>query len=110
MCFYLVLSIDINNSNIKLRLPIVLQGSIDVEELKGIKSPPYVLEHVELTLRPTHLSLFTPPILDAVLWCCRPQSLTLNLSKYDDKCHVIQVTFICVYCDKMFNIFLFDVL
>ena len=96
MCFYLVLSIDINNSNIKLWLPIVLQGSIDVEELKGIKSPPYVLEHVELAVSPIRLSSFCPPILDAVLWCCQPQSLTLNLYMYTDKCHAVQVGFMCL--------------
>nr|GFC59807.1 hypothetical protein [Tanacetum cinerariifolium] len=47
----------------------VKQGSIDVEELKGIKSPPYELEHVKLVVRSIQLSSRSPPpILDAVLW------------------------------------------
>ncbi|GJW44615.1 hypothetical protein Tco_0073414, partial [Tanacetum coccineum] len=73
-------------------LKLILEpGSIDVEELKGIKSPPYELEHVKLVVRSIQLSSRSPPpILDAVLWCCRPQSLTLNLSIYADKCHAVE--------------------
>nr|GEY29911.1 hypothetical protein [Tanacetum cinerariifolium] len=59
----------------------------------GIKSPPYELEHVKLVVRNIQLSSRSPPpILDAVLWCCRPRS-TLSLTIYSDKCHVVQNTY-----------------
>nr|GEU94408.1 ARID DNA-binding domain-containing protein [Tanacetum cinerariifolium] len=70
------------------------EGSIDIEELKGINSPPYVLEHVELEVLLICLSSISPPllVLDAVLWCCRPQYLTLYLSIYADKCHAVELS------------------
>nr|GEX32824.1 hypothetical protein [Tanacetum cinerariifolium] len=81
----------LDRSNMFKVLKLVLkQGSINIEELKGIKSLPYELEHVELDVHLTPKSLISPPILDALLWCCRPRSLTLDLSPYTDNCHVVQ--------------------
>ncbi|GJU37667.1 F-box domain containing protein [Tanacetum coccineum] len=53
---------------------------IHVEELKMIQSPPYKLEHVELKyMGLIRESLVYVALVDAVLWCCRPRSLTLEL-------------------------------
>ncbi|KAI3704479.1 hypothetical protein L1987_74700 [Smallanthus sonchifolius] len=49
----------------------------ELEKLKAIELPPYELEHVELQLDTREESL---AFVDAVLWCCRPRSLTLRSS------------------------------
>ncbi|XP_076928250.1 uncharacterized protein LOC143592145 [Bidens hawaiensis] len=50
---------------------------IELEELKAIELAPYELEHVELHLD-THDDSIA--LVKAVLWCCRPRSLTLRSS------------------------------
>ncbi|KAI7753607.1 hypothetical protein M8C21_000668, partial [Ambrosia artemisiifolia] len=50
-----------------------------LEKLKAIELPPYELEHVELQLD-THGKSLVIAFVDAVLWCCRPRSLTLRSS------------------------------
>ncbi|KAK1440527.1 hypothetical protein QVD17_06355 [Tagetes erecta] len=50
------------------------------EELKLIKLPPYELEHVELQLDTREEPSAHVSFLDAVIWCCRPRSLTLRSS------------------------------
>ncbi|GJW33707.1 hypothetical protein Tco_0053739, partial [Tanacetum coccineum] len=67
---------------------------IHVEELKMIQSPPYKLEHVELK----HLSVIRESpvniaLVDAVLWCYRPQSLTLQLGSFIDTSHIAKYTY-----------------
>ncbi|GKA08728.1 F-box domain containing protein [Tanacetum coccineum] len=73
-----------------LKLDIHPQKLIDVEELKLIHSPPYELEHVELNFEretPVYVAL-----VDAVLWCCRPRSLTLQLEYFTEKV-VVEYTY-----------------
>ncbi|PWA92976.1 F-box domain, Leucine-rich repeat domain, L domain-like protein [Artemisia annua] len=48
--------------------------SVDFELLKGTQLPPYELEHVELKM-PIRDML---PVLDGLLWCFRPRSLSLT--------------------------------
>ncbi|KAJ0731197.1 putative F-box domain, leucine-rich repeat domain superfamily, F-box-like domain superfamily [Helianthus annuus] len=50
----------------------------ELEKLKAIKLPPYELELVELKLETQEESLAHIAFVDAVLWCCRPRSLTLR--------------------------------
>ncbi|GKB87258.1 F-box domain containing protein [Tanacetum coccineum] len=77
-----VLKLDIN---LKLR---------DVEELKLIQSPPCELEHVELINSFNESGLLVPvAVVDAVLWCCRPRSLTLELYHYMDTGHIVKYTY-----------------
>ncbi|GKD04575.1 F-box domain containing protein [Tanacetum coccineum] len=78
---------------------VIYSKLIDVEELKLIQLPPYELEHVKLKLRSFLLDK-TPlyvPLVDAVLWCVRPRSLTLALYQCTDKSHVVKVRFLCVH-------------
>ncbi|GJV15140.1 F-box domain containing protein, partial [Tanacetum coccineum] len=77
-----------------LKLVICLKNLIDVKELKLIQSTPYKLEHVEITnsVRTSELS-FHVAAVDAVLWCCRPRSLTLELYHYIDTSHVVKYTY-----------------
>ncbi|KAI7732744.1 hypothetical protein M8C21_027716 [Ambrosia artemisiifolia] len=42
--------------------------------------PPYELDHVELQLHTLEESSAHIAFVDAVLWCCRPRSLTLRSS------------------------------
>ncbi|PWA72077.1 F-box domain, Leucine-rich repeat domain, L domain-like protein [Artemisia annua] len=63
---------NIGFKELKLRIDV---RRIEVEELMVIQSPRYELEHVELYIK--ELSVYES-ILDAVLWCCRPHSLTLE--------------------------------
>ncbi|PWA48615.1 F-box domain, Leucine-rich repeat domain, L domain-like protein [Artemisia annua] len=48
--------------------------SVDSEVLKVTQLPPYELEHVELNLPIRHVL----PVLDGLLWCLRPRSLSLT--------------------------------
>ncbi|GJS97100.1 F-box domain containing protein [Tanacetum coccineum] len=49
-----------------------------VEELRMIQSPPFELDHVDL--EPDHIRSLSDylAVVDGVLWCCRPRSLTLE--------------------------------
>ncbi|PWA60611.1 F-box domain, Leucine-rich repeat domain, L domain-like protein [Artemisia annua] len=71
---YLRQFLDKNIGFKELKLSINVRR-IEVEELMVIQSPRYELEHVELYIK--ELSVYES-ILDAVLWCCRPHSLTLE--------------------------------
>ncbi|PWA73687.1 F-box domain, Leucine-rich repeat domain, L domain-like protein [Artemisia annua] len=62
-----VLKLQFTSTNIK-----------DIEELKVLQWPPYELEHVELELHSIEELSAYFTIVDAVLWCCRPQSLSLT--------------------------------
>ncbi|GJV15281.1 F-box domain containing protein [Tanacetum coccineum] len=48
--------------------------SVDSELLKGTQLPPYELDHVELKMPIRHML----PVLDGLLWCFRPRSLSLT--------------------------------
>ncbi|PWA82137.1 F-box domain, Leucine-rich repeat domain, L domain-like protein [Artemisia annua] len=61
------------------------------KELKLLQSPPYKLEDLELIYKYTS-SIYVASV-DAVLWCCRPRSLTLNLYFYPDTSHVAKYTY-----------------
>ncbi|PWA39806.1 F-box domain, Leucine-rich repeat domain, L domain-like protein [Artemisia annua] len=52
-------------------------GSVDFEELRVIHWPPFELEHVELEAENFEELCFYEAVVDSLLWCCRPQSLTL---------------------------------
>ena len=67
-----------------------------------MQSPAYELEHVDLahTFYITKSSFYVA-LVDAVLWCCRPRSLTLVLYHSANKCDVVEVRFICVYVGEM---------
>ncbi|GKC21253.1 F-box domain containing protein [Tanacetum coccineum] len=81
VCFYYnhgVERIDIDVPNLR-ECGIYLQGdfSIDVEQPMVTQSPTYGLNHIELNVRLLdNLSVYEA-LVDAILWCCRPQSLTL---------------------------------
>ncbi|GJY07867.1 F-box domain containing protein [Tanacetum coccineum] len=60
--------IDINTPNLRL--------SVNSELLKGTQLPPYELEHLELKMPIRHML----PVLDGLLWCFRPRSLSLTSS------------------------------
>ncbi|GJR42378.1 F-box domain containing protein [Tanacetum coccineum] len=68
-------------------------GRKNVEELMGILSSPYELEHVELYIK--ELSTYEA-VVDAVLWCCRPLSLTLDASfactNTEEWSHIVKFT------------------
>nr|GFB95412.1 F-box domain, leucine-rich repeat domain, L domain-like protein [Tanacetum cinerariifolium] len=71
---------------------------IDVEKLKVIQSPPRELEHDEL-INPFNIcevSVYAT-VLDAVLWYCRPRSLTLEVDQFSDTSDVVKVRSICAY-------------
>nr|XP_043634334.1 uncharacterized protein LOC122605449 [Erigeron canadensis] len=63
----------------------ICTNNTDVEELKLLEWPPFELEHIELNVRGiSELSEYLP-VLEAVLWCCRPRSLTLkSFNFYND--------------------------
>ncbi|GJZ78311.1 F-box domain containing protein [Tanacetum coccineum] len=65
----------------------------DVEKLKVIQQPPHELEHVEFihTLRIHEVSVYAT-VLDAVLWCCRPRSLTLQVDQFSDTSDVVKLS------------------
>ncbi|GKB08513.1 F-box domain containing protein [Tanacetum coccineum] len=48
--------------------------SVNSELLKGTQLPPYELEHLELKMPIRHML----PVLDGLLWCFRPRSLSLT--------------------------------
>ncbi|PWA75585.1 F-box domain, Leucine-rich repeat domain, L domain-like protein [Artemisia annua] len=68
-------------------------ASTDVGELMRIQSSPYELEHVELYIK--GLSIHET-VVDAVLWCCRPLSLTLDASfactNIEEWSHIVNFT------------------
>ncbi|KAI3704495.1 hypothetical protein L1987_74716 [Smallanthus sonchifolius] len=51
---------------------------IELEDLKDIGLQPYELEHLELQLDTKEELSDHVAFVDAVLWCCRPQSLTIS--------------------------------
>ncbi|GJR63670.1 F-box domain containing protein [Tanacetum coccineum] len=67
---------------------------IDVEKLKVIQSPPRELEHVELinAVGINKVSVYAT-VLDAVLWCCRPRSLTLEVGQFADTSDIVKYTY-----------------
>ena len=69
-----------------------------------IQSKPYDIEHVELR----HLSLIGESsiyvaLVDAVLWCCQPRSLTLELELCTYTSHIAKVRFIMCLRWRNFN-------
>ncbi|GJZ30418.1 F-box domain containing protein [Tanacetum coccineum] len=71
-------TIDIEAPNLCECLLSVGQGELSVnsELLKGTQLPPYELEHLELKMPIRHML----PVLDGLLWCFRPRSLSLTSS------------------------------
>nr|XP_043638518.1 uncharacterized protein LOC122609554 [Erigeron canadensis] len=57
----------------------VNEDGINVNELMGINSPPYELKHLHVAFY--DLQDFED-VVDALLWCCRPLSLTLRLEAH----------------------------
>nr|GEZ50172.1 hypothetical protein [Tanacetum cinerariifolium] len=71
---------------------------INVEQLKRIQSPPYKLEHVELNARsviwesPVYIAL-----LNVLLWCFWPRSLTTKLGYCINKSDVVKFMLISYF-------------
>ncbi|KAM0067836.1 hypothetical protein Hdeb2414_s0002g00066001 [Helianthus debilis subsp. tardiflorus] len=70
----------------------------ELEKLKAIELPPYELELVvELQLETDEESLAHIAFVDAVLWCCRPRSLTLRssspLTALDEQSDAVKFTY-----------------
>ena len=72
-----------------------------------IQSPPFELDHVDLEPDVIRggLSAYLA-VVDGVLWCCRPQSLTLGSLTlehdfediplhFEEWSHIVKVSFIC---------------
>ncbi|GJX70311.1 F-box domain containing protein [Tanacetum coccineum] len=104
LCFLLLSSSHEEN----VTLPCVNDHIDDFEELKLIQSAPYELEHVDLDRVmiqevPAYLAL-----VEAILWCCCPQSLTLILKSnyfcvsFDELSHIVKVRIIFAFFDKVF--------
>ncbi|PWA95537.1 F-box domain, Leucine-rich repeat domain, L domain-like protein [Artemisia annua] len=80
---------------LKLHLP--KDFSIDVDQPRVIQSPTYDLDHVELNIRLLdNLSVYEA-FVDAILWCCRPQSLTLTSDfsaiSFEERTRVVEFTY-----------------
>ncbi|PWA84022.1 F-box domain, Leucine-rich repeat domain, L domain-like protein [Artemisia annua] len=83
--------LDKNSTFKVLELDINLK-LIDAEELTLLQSPAYELEHVDLA-HTTESSVYVA-LVDAVLWCCRPRSLSLVLLyHFTDKGDVVEYTY-----------------
>ncbi|KAJ0770804.1 hypothetical protein HanPI659440_Chr07g0261841 [Helianthus annuus] len=68
------------------------QNFKELEKLKAIELPPYELDHVELKLDARGESSAHVAFVEAVLWCCRPQSLTLRSSvSFEEQSDVVKV-------------------
>ncbi|KAM0056185.1 putative leucine-rich repeat domain superfamily, F-box-like domain superfamily [Helianthus debilis subsp. tardiflorus] len=69
----------------------------ELEKLKEIKLPPYELELVELQLETHEESQAHIAFVDAVLWCCRPRTLTLRsfspLTALEEHSDVVKFTY-----------------
>ncbi|KAK9071470.1 hypothetical protein SSX86_010039 [Deinandra increscens subsp. villosa] len=69
----------------------------ELEKLKAIELQPYELEHVEMTLGTMHEGASVHvAFVEAVLWCCRPQSLTLISSlpfDFDVQSNLVKFTY-----------------
>ncbi|PWA73683.1 F-box domain, Leucine-rich repeat domain, L domain-like protein [Artemisia annua] len=72
-------------------------GHIDVELLKVIQSPPYELDQIDLEWDSIKDLSVHVVVVDAILWCCRPQSLTLGLNfpstDFEDWIHIVKFTY-----------------
>ncbi|XP_076919859.1 uncharacterized protein LOC143580815 [Bidens hawaiensis] len=70
------------------------QKFTELEKLHAIELPPYELEHVVLQLESHEESLAHIAFVDAVLWCCRPRSLTLRSSfPFEEHSDVVKFTY-----------------
>ncbi|GKE46152.1 hypothetical protein Tco_1477410 [Tanacetum coccineum] len=80
------LFLDKQSSFKVLKLHVNTLGLIDVKKLEMLQLPPYELEHVELEVDTEELAV-CEDVVDVVLWCCRPQSLTIrsNILLIDSK-------------------------
>ncbi|KAK9047855.1 hypothetical protein SSX86_033183 [Deinandra increscens subsp. villosa] len=69
------------------------QDFTDLEEINAIELPPYELEHVELQLDAHEELSPHMAFVDAVLWCCRPQYLTIKsffpLTDFEDVVKIV---------------------
>ena len=71
-----------------------------------IQSPPYELEQIDLEWDSIKdLSVYVV-VVDVMLWCCRPQSLTLGLNfpstDFEDWIHIVKVTITCIFFYDIF--------
>ncbi|PWA73684.1 F-box domain, Leucine-rich repeat domain, L domain-like protein [Artemisia annua] len=69
----------------------------NVEELKLIQGQPFELDHVDLEPDSIkELSVYLA-VVDGVLWCCRPQSLTIEsnfpLINFEEWSHIVKFTY-----------------
>ncbi|MFS7955100.1 putative F-box domain, leucine-rich repeat domain superfamily, F-box-like domain superfamily [Helianthus anomalus] len=72
------------------------QKFIVLENLKAIELPPYELEHIELHFEHEESSDYAA-FVDAVLWCCRPRSLSLrssfSLTDFEEQSDLVKYTY-----------------
>ncbi|XP_076950457.1 putative F-box/LRR-repeat protein At5g15620 [Bidens hawaiensis] len=81
-------------SNLYIR---TTQKFTELEKLKAVELPPYELEHVELQLDTREESSSRIAFVDAVLWCCRPRSITListsPLTEFEEQSDLVMFTY-----------------
>ncbi|KAJ0907881.1 hypothetical protein HanRHA438_Chr07g0304151 [Helianthus annuus] len=86
-----------NIINIPTQSCVLIPEFTELEKLKEIKLPPYELELVVLQLETCEESPAHVAFVDAVLWCCRPRSLTLRssspLTALEEQSDVIKFTY-----------------
>ncbi|MFS7955089.1 putative leucine-rich repeat domain superfamily [Helianthus anomalus] len=74
----------------------IVHKFIVLENLKAIELPPYELEHIELHFEHEESSDYAA-FVDAVLWCCRPRSLTLrssfSLTDFEEQSDLVKFTY-----------------
>ncbi|PWA48737.1 F-box domain, Leucine-rich repeat domain, L domain-like protein [Artemisia annua] len=74
-------------------LKLHIRAHVNVKEVMAIHSPPYELDHVELYIE--GLSVYEA-VVDAVFWCCRPLSLTLEANftctNTEEWSHIVKFT------------------
>ncbi|MFS7899275.1 putative F-box domain, leucine-rich repeat domain superfamily, F-box-like domain superfamily [Helianthus anomalus] len=87
----------------ELPYSLMFDNCIEIKKLKAIKLPPYELGHVELQLDIHDESSDHVVFVDAVLWCCRPRSLTLissfPLITFKEQSDLVKVRVICAFVD-----------
>ena len=78
-----------------------------------IQSPPNELEHIELKLIDMYGLSDYEAVVDAVLWCCRPQSLNIT-SRFqtinsEERNQVVKVTVMCtLFIEYSLSLYVFQ--
>ncbi|GKB13370.1 F-box domain containing protein [Tanacetum coccineum] len=86
-------------------------GPIESIKSEVIQWPPIEFEHVELEVEWFEYKSMYELVVDSLLWCCRPQSLTLiidfSLLKFEEWESVVKVSSTCTTIfSEIFNLFM----